>query len=229
MQLTTTSVRDTTLADKLLNIFVSPGDVFEEVVVSPPTPVCWLAPMPIVCLTGVLSLLVMPAGELDPARAGQLTASDASASPEVGPTVPHTAAVTIVTVAASAIGGTLWSTSVLWLIGRVFLKTRFSFFKTLEVVALSGMILGLGTIVTALLGLATGDASARPALSLFAGQPHAVARLHTALEAANFFHLWTTTVLAVGLSRLARVSFSESAFWVFGYWVALRAAMICFA
>jgi len=233
--MTTTAIRDdraammTTLTQKLLNIFVSPGDVFEEVVVSPPRAVCWLVPMLFVCLTGIISLRVMPASEWGAAQVRQLAESDTSASSDIGKPVRHDSAVAILTVAASAIAGTLWSTSVLWLIGRVFLKTRFSFFKTLEVVALTAMILGLGTIVTVLLGLATGDASIRPALSLFARQVYAGARLHAALDAVNVFHLWTATVLAIGLSKLARVSFSGSAFWVFGYWVALRVAMICLA
>jgi len=217
------------LAEKLLNIFVSPGDLFEEVVGSPPTPVGWLVPLLFVCLTGILSLLVLPAGEWDSTQVRQFAESEASVSSAIGKSVHHDFSVALLAVAASAIAGTLWSTSVLWLIGRLFLKTRFSFFKTLEVVALTGMILGLGTIVTVLLGLATGDASARPALSLFTGQSQAGGRVHAALDAVNFFHLWTTTVLAVGLSKLARISFSESAFWVFGYWVALRVAMICLA
>src|SRR5437867_8820713 len=183
MQLTTTAIRDdraamTTLTQKLLNIFASPGDVFEEVAVSPPTAVCWLVPMLFVCLTAIISLRVMPASEWGAAQVRQLAEPDTSASSDIGKPVRHDSAVAILTVAASAIAGTLWSTSVLWLIGRVFLKTRFSFFKTLEVVALTAMILGLGTIVTVLLGLATGDASIRPALSLFAGQVYAGARLH---------------------------------------------------
>src|SRR5262245_14740921 len=136
MLLTTTSAQDkrveaTSLAEKLVNIFAAPGEVFEEVVVSPLTPVYWLVPILIVCLTGILSLLVMPALESGQAQFRQLTAPDASAAPDVSPPVPHAAAVAIMTVAASAIGGTLWSTTVLWLIGRVLLKTRFSFFKTL--------------------------------------------------------------------------------------------------
>jgi hypothetical protein len=45
----------------------------------------------------------------------------------------------------------------------------------------------------------------------------------------NFFHLWTTTVLAIGLSRLSGVTFKESAFWVFGYWLVARVALILLA
>ena len=54
-------------------------------------------------------------------------------------------------------------------------------------------------------------------------------KVYSGLEAINFFHLWAATVLGVGLSKLARVSFSEASFWVFGYWVALRVALILLA
>lgn len=229
--MTTASIQDrrptvTPLIEKLLNIFVSPGEVFDEVVASPQTPACWLVPVLLVCLTGIISLLVLPAGELGAGEVRQLVDSDASASLEIGKPSHHGSELAILTVATSAFAGTFWSTSVLWLIGRLFLKTRFPFFKALEVVALTGMILGLGTLMTALLGVATGDASARPALSLFAMQSSAGTQMYGALDAVNFFHLWTATVLAVGLSKLARVSFSEAAFWVLGYWVALRVAMV---
>src|SRR5438552_74878 len=171
MQMTTASVPDdrlavTPLVEKLLNIFVSPDEVFEEVVASPPTPACWLVPLLFVCLTGIISLLVMPARELGAGEVRQLVESDASVSTEIGKLSHHGSELAILTVATSAFAGTFWSTSVLWLVGRVFLKTRFPFLKTLEVVALTGIILGLSTIMTALLGVATGDASARPALSL---------------------------------------------------------------
>jgi hypothetical protein len=36
-------------------------------------------------------------------------------------------------------------------------------------------------------------------------------------------------VLAVGLAKLSGVTFKESAFWVFGYWVLLRIALILLA
>jgi hypothetical protein len=99
----------------------------------------------------------------------------------------------------------------------------------MEVVGLTGMILALGAIITALLIAATGDAAARPALSIFAGHSNPGNKVYSALEVMNFFHCWAATVLAVGLSKLARVSFNEAAFWVFGYWVTLRVALIWLA
>ena len=111
--------------------------------------------------------------------------------------------------------------------GRVFLKTHFEFLKALEVAGLTSIILALGAVITTLLIAASGDAGARPALSLFAAKSSG--RVHALLDAMNFFHLWTTTVLAIGLSRLSNVSFKESAFWVFGYWVFARIALIMLA
>ena len=132
----------------------------------------------------------------------------------------------LLTVCLSAWAGTLWSAFVLWFIGRMFLKTRFSFVKTLEIVGLSGIVLVLGTIVTGLLIAATGDAAARPSLSLLAVKAIHGHELRAALDALNFFHLWSATILALGLSKLSAVTFKEAAFWVFGYWIMARIAII---
>jgi len=57
------------------------------------------------------------------------------------------------------------------------------------------------------------------------GQSNPGIKLYSGLEAANFFHLWSAVALAIGLSKLARVSFKEAAFRVFGYWIGLRIAL----
>jgi hypothetical protein len=116
---------------------------------------------------------------------------------------------------------------VLWFIGRVFLKARFSYRKTLEVSGLAGMILVLGTVVTGLLIAASGDGAAQPALSLFAPKLDPSQPVRRLLDMLNFFHLWSTTVVAIGLSRLGGVSFKEAAFLVFGFWLVARGALLC--
>jgi len=219
----------TPLRGKLLNIFVSPGEVFEEVVASPSKPACWLVPTLFVCLTAIISLLVALVSESGAAEITQLTETGAIVSSETGKLSSRLLPAAVLTIASSAVAGAFWSAFVLWFIGRIFLKTRFPFGKALEVVGLTGMILALGTIVTALLIAATGQALARPALSIFVGPSNPDSAAYTGLEAMNFFHLWTATVLAVGLSKLAGVSFKEAAFWVFGYWIALRVALIWLA
>ena len=123
---------------------------------------------------------------------------------------------------ALAIAGDLSEGSGLNLLAEKLVDGR----AALEVAGLGSSILVLGTMITVLLTLAMGDASARPALSLFALKIGAGYSTRGALDVLNVFHLWTTAVLAVGLSKLAAVSFGEAAFWVFGYWVAFRLAIL---
>jgi len=136
--------------------------------------------------------------------------------------------VSSLTVCIAAFAGTFWSSFVLWLIGRVFLKVRFSYLKALEVVGLTGIVVVLGGIVTGLMIAAFGDAGARPSLSLLAKKlsPGLARQM---LDALDIFHLWATTVLAVGLSKLSGVGFKEAAFWVFGYWLLFRLALFILA
>jgi hypothetical protein len=219
----------TPIRQKLLNIFVSPGDVFEEVVTGPPRVANWLVPTLLVCMAGLILLRAATINEPTASVIGQVVEAGAASAPQAEKFLGGSEAISWAIVCLGAIAGTFWSAFALWFMGRVFLKTRFSFLKTVEVVGLTGIILVLGTIVTSLLIAASGNPAARPALSLFAGELDATNPIRAALDAVNLFHLWTTTVLAVGLSKLSRVSFKESAFWVFGYWLLARIALILLA
>jgi hypothetical protein len=192
----------TTLRAKLINIFACPGDVFDEIAAAPHRASNWLAPTLLVCAAGIGAVFLSPAKP----PADELTRT------------------AVLTVILSTWIGTVWSALVLWTIGRLFLKVQFPFLKAVEVAALSGMILALGTVVTSLLALATGDPAARPALSLFVREFDPANRVHAALAALNLFHFWIAGVLAVGLSKLSGVSFKEAAFWTIGYWMVLRLA-----
>jgi len=216
----------TSLREKLLNLFVSPGDVFEEIVAVPAKLANWLVPTLLVCLAGMFLLLVSSPKEqsADQVRqwveAGTISPTQAEKFFQGWPLVSSLA------IFLSAFGGTFWSAFVLWFIGRTFLKSRFLFTKALEVAGLATMVLVLGTIVTALLVAVTGDVSTRPSLSLFIGGPNVPDRLRQVLDLTNLFYLWTTGVLAAGLSKMGGVTFKEAAYWVFGYWVVLRVALI---
>ena len=219
----------TPIGQKLLNIFVSPGDVFEEVVIARLTVANWLVPTLLVCIAGLILLRAAAINEPTGSVIGQVVEAGAVSAPPAEKLPGGSETISWATVCLGAIAGTFWSAFVLWFIGRVLLKTRFSFLKTVEVVGLTGIILVLGTIVTALLIAASGNPAARPALSLLAGELEISNPIGAALDAMNLFHLWTTTVLAVGLSKLSGVSFKESAFWVFGYWLLARIALILLA
>jgi hypothetical protein len=221
------------LAAKLLDMFASPGEVFDEVVAAPPRFANWIVPTVLVALAS-LFLLRASSNEAvsvtttPQAVEAQPTASY-SAAVQAGPGSVDAQRLSALVTCGGAFAGTFWSAFLLWFIGRAFLRTRFSYLKTVEVVALAGSIVALGAIVTALLIGITGDPATRPALSFFARHLPSTNTVRLLLDTFNFFHLWTITVLATGLSRLSGVSFKESAFWVFGYWLVARLALILLA
>ncbi len=200
----------------MLNVFVTPAEVFDQVATSPTQPANWRVPTLLVTLATILLIQLRGQPPVPPFAPVSMD--------------PHLFAggwpiVSALTVCAAAFCGTFWAAMVLWLISRFFLKVNVPFLKAAEVVGLSATILLLGSVFTGLLMLASGDGNARPSLALLAGDQISGQAL-ALLDTFNFFHLWATTVLAVGLSRLSGTTFRETAFWVFGFWLVLRLALI---
>ncbi len=209
-----------------MDLFTNPGEMLDGIVTAPPRLANWLVPTLLACLASVV--LLGPATNAEPTAApiaeiidaGDLSSADGEAL--AASWQPISAAGTCVSILA----GTVWSAFVLWFIGRVFLRTRFAYLKAVELVGLTQMILVLGAGVTGLLILATGNPEARPALSLLALKLPPVHALRAFMDTLNFFHVWSTTILAMALARVSAVSFKEAAFWVFGYWYGLRVLLI---
>ena len=216
--------RRTSLFAKLTNALVYPGDVFAEVTSAPPR---WRNIFIPTLLVGVAGVMAAGAISGDDAAVAAVAATGTEAAKLLIAARLRLLSA-LVTVLAVFIG-TGWSALVLWGIGRVFLKVRFSYWKAMEVVALTAGIVILGTVFAALLGILTDDANARPALSLLVGRLPADHAVRLAFGVFNLFHVWATAVLAIGLSKLSGVSFKESAFWVFGYWLLVKLALVVLA
>jgi len=209
----------TSLREKLFNIFVSPTDVFDEVIASPPNLANWRIPTLLACLVTIISLGISPT--LSSTTINRLTQTAAISTAQAQALAGAWPLLSALFVCIATFVGTCWSAFVLWLMGRIFLKVRFPYLKALEIVGLTGIISVLGSITTILLIAACGPA-ARPAFSLFVPNMSPTRTFYQILDTLNFFHLWGTTVLAIGLSRLCIVTFKEAAFWVFGYWMVAR-------
>jgi hypothetical protein len=200
----------TSLPAKLLNVLAWPGEVFDEIAVEKANLLHWFVPTLLACLSGILAVL-------------SYSAHSADALQPIAKPVGNAIAlmVCIVTVA-----GSLWSAFVLWFVGQFFLQARFSFFKAMEIVGVTEMVLALGTIVTALLAIVSGSFENHPSLALLIKTSHPVGAMHSMLDLLNVFHLWSASLLALGLARLSGVAFKECAFWVFGYWILARLSLI---
>jgi hypothetical protein len=215
-------VSPTSVREKLLNIFVFPSEVFDEVIASPTNLANWRIPTLLACLATIISIQLgnSPAQFSASSQRGTLSAGQAQAFAGTWPLL------SALLVCIATFAGTCWSAFILWLMGRLFLKVRFPYFKALEIVGLTGIISALGSITTVLLIAASGDPAARPALSLFLPNMSPTRPFYQLLDTLNVFHLWSTTGLAIGLSRLCNVTTKEAALWVFGYWLVARIVMI---
>ena len=214
------------LLARLLNVLVTPSEIFEEVSTSPFRVLNWLVPMAMVCITGLALLGVMTTKEQTAATVGQWLDAGSITAAQGDLIKSHWVEVSRFATCVGTIAGTFWSAFVLWFIGRVILKTCVPFWKALEVVGLTSVIIALGNVVTALLVGAMAEPSARPALSLLALKLEPDNPIRMLFGTVDLFHLWATGTLAIGLAKLSGVSFKESAFWVFGYWFVAKVTLI---
>ena len=232
----------TSLAARLLNVFATPGEVFEEVQAAPASAANWLVPVLLAAIVGVISVVIIfsqpailqqireqQAKMFDSqVKAGKMSQADADkavamAEKFTGPAVMKiTGSLAAVVVCFARVFG--WAL-VLWLLALLFLKVKFSYLKGVEVAGLASMISILGGIVTLLLTVNFGRESA-PSLALAVTDFNPKNPLHLALAAANVFDFWILGVMSIGLARLARVPFSRTLFLVAGYWLALKVFLI---
>lgn len=216
----------TTVRHKLFDIFVSPTEVFDEIIASPANLANWRVPTFLACLAGVISLQLGGFPAQSASAIAKLTESGTISTAQAQALAGLWPLLSALSICLATFAGSCWSAFVLWFIGRTFLKVRFPYIKSLEIVGLTSIISVLGLITSILLTGAVGDPSARPALSLLAAKLDHSRPFYQVLEIFNFFHLWSVTVLAIGLSRLCNVAYKEAAFWIFGSWVAARIVLL---
>jgi hypothetical protein len=236
-------VPKTSLGARLTNVFVAPGEVFEEVKGSPATPVNWIAPLGIAIIVGVVYTLVVfsqPAvlqgmKEAQEKRmqqqvtAGKMTQKQADAASDMADRFMTPAMLKIFGIIGCVIANPAFLfllAGVLWLIGRHGLNGHFGYMQTVEVTGLSLMISVLGTVISMLLAVIYGNPAMTPGPILLVGHFEPGNRLHAVLAAPNVMTLWYIAVLAAGLSRLSGRRFVPAAAWLFGLWAVLTGGWI---
>ncbi len=228
------------LAARLLNVFATPGDVFEELKAAPHAAANWLVPALIACAVGLAStwiVLNQPAIQQEirekqdraieqrlekAVKAGKMTREQAdqqraAAAQFMGPAVMMVSG----SVGAIVYGFGrvfLWGL-VLWLLGRWWLRVPVPFMKNVEVAGLAGMIGVLGAVVGLLLKVNFSNPTSSPSLALAVGEFDPKNPLHLVLAALDLFDVWQIWVMALGLARLGSVPFARAGFPVFAFWV----------
>jgi len=227
----------TSLAARLLNVFATPGDVFEEVKTSPVVHSNWLVPALLGLILGVVVVWMLFSQPVfiqhlreqwshaydGMIKAGKMSQADA----DKGVAMMEKMALPLGMAGAAVVGFTriFWWAFVLWLLGLLFLKVKISYLKAVEVAGLATMIGLLGDLVTFLLTTSLGKETS-PSLAMAVADFNPKNPLHLAFAAANIFSFWVIGVMSIGLARLANVAFARAMFWVAIYWISLQFILI---
>jgi hypothetical protein len=224
------------LGGRLLNVFATPGDVFQEVKTAKDSTANWLVPALIIILVSWAAAAVIFSQDSIKHQLSEITdqaiqkqvershmseqqAEQARAMGEKWAVISSKIGAALIPVFAGFLTPFIWGLFV-WLVGAKVLKGNFPYMKAVEVVGLGNMIGVLDAIVKTLLILGLGNLYASPSLVLLVKDFDPQNTVHSLLTIANVMTFWLLAVRAVGLARLSGVSFAKAALWVFGIWAA---------
>jgi Yip1 domain len=226
------------LGNRLVNVFVSPSEVFDEVKASPPNAANWWVPLTLGIIISVIYVMVVfsqPAvvQSMKDAQekkmqqqvdAGKMTRQQADQALEMidkwmGPSMIKVFGIIGVCVTQPVM--LFFVAFVMWLLGRWVMPARFDYMKAVEMVGLATMIAVVGGIVSMLVAVIYGNPSMTPGPVLLVSHYDPSNRVHAVLSALNLVTLWYVAVVAIGLSRLSGSSFLKAAAWTFAVWAIL--------
>ncbi|MBL9173122.1 MAG: YIP1 family protein [Verrucomicrobiales bacterium] len=236
------------LASRLMDVLVSPGEAWEAVRIEPFRASNWLVPVLISVAVGILfvcvafsqaavmdEVMAQQSAQFDKAVAsGKMSAADADkARDQVDAMRPMMG--TIVRVAGS-FGAAGASVALLFVVAAILagisrwgLGVRIPYTKWMEVAGLASLVPALGTVATLFLVLMKGSLAVSLGPALLVPEVRSGSPLQALLSALSVFNLWWCAVLAGGVSRLTGRSWGTAAGWVFGVFAVVTGIAVGFA
>jgi hypothetical protein len=227
-----------TLGGRLLNIFVSPTEVFDELKASAPRAMNWIVPLSIAIVAGIIYTLVIYSQpqvmqtfrdamekpiqkQVDSGKLTQQKADQQIALLEKFVNPGYFKAIGILAVVFGAASALCVTGLFVWLVGGLAFHGGFDYPKALEVTGIALMIKMLGTLISACLGVIFASLYANPGPALFISHFDPSKTSHQLLLALNVMTFWYLAVLSIGISRVSGASFIKSAVCIFGAWAML--------
>jgi len=220
----------TSLLSRLTNVFVAPGEVFDEIKASPPQPINWVVPLILSMVVGVIYTLVVfsqPAisqkmREAQEEKFQELVEAKKMTQQDADRTIAIVQKATKIMAPVFAIVGSaamlFLSALIFWAVGLRALHGNFSYMKAVEALGLASMISILGAIVAMLLAVIYGNMMMTLGPALLIKPFDAANKVHRILSALNVMSLWYVAVASIALARLSGSSFAKAALWLFGIW-----------
>ena len=231
------------LGGRLVNVYATPGEVFEQVKAGPPSHANWLVPTVLGCVFAIIYVWVVfsqpsiqqQMRDKQDKQLAQMVASGKIKESQVEDVRammdkfggPSTIKIFGSVGAVVASFGWLFLIALgLWLLGTKVFKGQFTYFQAAEITGLAGMVSVIGAVIGMLLVVNFGNMSVTPGPSLLIHEFDPANKLHLMLASVNLLTLWYIGILAIGLARLSAVSVAKAAVWLYGAWAVIRLAII---
>jgi hypothetical protein len=227
------------LISRLMNVFAAPGEAFADIKDKPVVAANWLVPALLIMFMGwFASLLIFSQPPIkhqmremrEKAIQKQMEKQHKSKE-EIDKTlemadkyggIGEMISAFFIPVFSAFWPPFVWG-FIFWLMAAKGLGAHLPYMKGVEAVGLASMIDLLDTVVRTLMIIALGNLFAAPSLALFVKDWDPNNKTHQLLAYVNLMTFWLLSVRAVGLSRLANVTFGKAAAWVFGVWLGTTA------
>ena len=233
-------VKPMSVTDAMVNIFASPGEVYENVRQTPITHKNWVIPTIILVVVGALLTYLILSNpviadqykqqqkvQMDKQfekqiQQGKMTQEQADQARAQAEQFTSPTMMIIWGLGAATIGPfflLFFMALIYWLLGKTVIKAASPYFKVAEVVGLTFYISVLETIVTTILVIGLGNAFATPSLALLVPNFSTENQFHMLASSANVFTFWILAVVSIGLAKIFEKDFPKVLFLVCAIWV----------
>lgn len=226
------------LAARLMNVFLAPGEVFAEIKDRPVVPANWVTPMILAMIAGIIYTMVVfsqPAviqgmketqekALQERVTAGKMTQQQADAAAEMSGKFMTPTVLKLFGIGGSIIVTALWlffCALIVWLVGRFGMHGGVGYMRAVEIMGLSLMISVLGAIIGMLLAVIYGSPAMTPSAILLVGHLDPHSKVHAYLGSLNVMTLWSLAVVSLGLGQVTGKGFARAAAWLYGIWAVL--------
>ncbi len=222
-------------ADAMSGIFTAPGETFETIA-NTPKKNYWIFPVLVAVVIGLIStFLFMQDAELtsktmekqkekmrekfqESVKQGKMTQEDSDKALES--MNPKGMMFKVFGFGGAIVGPfiILLLLSVFYLIALKIMKGQFDFTNILNVVGLAMLISGIGSLIAVVISVLKGNLTTIGPGLLFS-EESVGQKVYALLTKIDLFSIWFYAVIAIGLSKIGRISIAKTSSVVFGLWI----------
>ncbi|MBS1518434.1 MAG: YIP1 family protein [Bacteroidetes bacterium] len=128
-------------------------------------------------------------------------------------------------------GAALGPFIILFILGLIYfialkvLKSEAGFTDVLNVVGLAYLIIAIGNLIATVISVIKGDLGSL-SLGLLLSEESVGSKVYTMISKLDVFSIWFYTVVAIGITKIGRISMAKSVIFVFGIWIIFYVVII---